>query len=198
VLDRNPGNYFAEVEQAAFEPRNVVPGMGFSPDKMLQARLISYPDAHRYRLGVNYDALPVNKPQCPFHTYNRDGAMRFDGNHGAQPNYEPNSFGGPQEDPAYRERPRQVSGSVDRHNHRLDGDYYSQPGNLFRLMPADAKQRLISNIVGSLSSVPRRIQELQIRHFYEADPAYASGVASGLGLNMNEIIEKTKEATAAD
>src|SRR5436190_21551476 len=72
-LNRNPDNYFAEVEQAAFEPRNVVPGMGFSPDKMLQARLISYPDAHRYRLGVNYDSLPVNKPQCPFHTYNKDG-----------------------------------------------------------------------------------------------------------------------------
>ena len=104
-LNRNPENYFAEVEQAAFEPRNVVPGMGFSPDKMLQARLISYPDAHRYRLGVNYDSLPVNKPQCPFHTYNRDGAMRFDGNGGAAPNYEPNSFGGPTQDPDVRRAP---------------------------------------------------------------------------------------------
>jgi catalase len=85
VLDRNPENYFADVEQAAFEPRNVVPGMGYSPDKMLQACLISYPDAHRYRLGVNYDVVPVNKPQCPYHTYSRDGAMRFDGDHGAAP-----------------------------------------------------------------------------------------------------------------
>ncbi len=143
VLDRNPENYFAEVEQAAFEPKNVVQGMGYSPDKMLQACLISYPDAHRYRLGVNYDSLPVNKPRCLMHTYNRDGAMRFDGNFGSEPNYEPNSFDGPKEDPAYRERPRPVSGSVDRHNHRLDSDYYTQPGNLFRLITKDARERLI-------------------------------------------------------
>ena len=131
-LKRNPENYFAEVEQAAFEPRNIVPGMGFSPDKMLQARLISYPDAHRYRLGVNYDSLPVNKPQCPFHTYNKDGAMRFDGNGGSDVNYEPNSFGGPTQDPKYVERPKMVSGTVARHDHRSDSDYYSQPGALFR------------------------------------------------------------------
>jgi catalase len=198
VLDRNPENYFAEVEQAAFEPRNVVAGMGFSPDKMLQARLISYPDAHRYRLGVNYDSLPVNKPQCPFHTYNRDGAMRFDGNYGAQPNYEPNSFNGPTEDPQFRERPKEVSGTVDRHNHRLDSDYYTQPGNLFRLMKQDAKDRLISNIVGSLGAVPRRIQELQIQHFYKADPAYGTGVAKGLGLDIQEIIGRAEKVHAAD
>jgi len=197
VLDRNPENYFAEVEQAAFEPRNIVPGMGFSPDKMLQARLISYPDAHRYRLGVNYDSLPVNKPQCPYHTYNRDGAMSHDGNHGKAVNYEPNSFGGPTQDPAYRERPKQVSGTVDRHNHRLDSDYYSQPGDLFRLMKPDARERLIANIVGSLGGAPQRIQELQIRHFYKADPAYGTGVAKGLGLNIEKIIAaETKEAAA--
>ncbi len=197
VLDRNPENYFADVEQAAFEPKNIVPGMGYSPDKMLQARLISYPDAHRYRLGVNYDALPVNKPQCPFHTYNRDGAMRFDGNHGAEPNYEPNSFNGPVEDPAYRERPRTISGAVDRHNHRLDNDYYSQPGNLFRLMTADARKRLIGNIVASMQSVPLRIQELQIQHFYKADPEYGRGVAQGLGLNVDKVV-KQKQESAAD
>ena len=195
VLDRNPENYFAEVEQAAFEPKNIVPGMGFSPDKMLQARLVSYPDAHRYRLGVNYDALPVNKPQCPFHTYHRDGAMRFDGNHGAEPNYEPNSFGGPVEDVKYRERPRTITGSVDRHNHRLDDDYYTQPGNLFRLMKPDARQRLISNIVASMKSVPQRIQELQIQHFYKADPAYGRGVAEGLGLSV-DASQNGKLATA--
>jgi catalase len=139
VLDRNPVNYFAEVEQAAFEPKNIVPGMGYSPDKMLQARLISYPEAHRYRLGVNYDALPVNKAQCPVNTYNRDGEMRFDGNFGSAPNYEPNSFNGPKENPAYLERPKEISGTVARHNHRLDGDYYSQPGDLFRLMPRTRK-----------------------------------------------------------
>jgi catalase len=198
VLDRNPDNYFAEVEQAAFEPRNIPPGMGFSPDKMLQARLISYPDAHRYRLGVNYDSLPVNKPQCPFHTYNRDGAMRFDGNYGAQPNYEPNSFGGPTQDPRYRERPKEVSGTVDRRNHRLDSDYYSQPGNLFRLMPQDVKDRLIGNIVASIKGAPQWIQELQIRHFYKADPAYGTSVANGLGLKIDNIIQKAEAVSAAD
>jgi catalase len=148
VLDRNPVNYFAEVEQTAFEPRNIVPGMGFSPDKMLHVRLFSYPDAHRYRLGVNYDTRPVNKPQCAVHTYNRDGFMRFDENSGSEVNYEPNGFNGPTEDPAYRERPRTITGSVDHHNDRLDGDYYVQPGNPFRLMAPGARERLIGTIVG--------------------------------------------------
>ena len=197
VLDRNPENYFAEVEQAAFEPKNVVQGMGYSPDKMLQARLISYPDAHRYRQGVNYDSLPVNKPQCPVMHYHRDGAMRFDGNFGSAPNYEPNSFGGPKENPDYRERPRSIAGSVDRHNHRLDNDYYSQPGNLFRLMKPDEKKRLISNIVGSLSNAPKQIQERQIGHFMKADPAYGRGVAEGLGINVEHLMPR-EPALASD
>jgi catalase len=197
-LNRNPENYFAEVEQAAFEPRNIVQGMGYSPDKMLQARLISYPDAHRYRLGVNYDSLPVNQPQCPYHTYNRDGAMRFDGNKGSEVNYEPNSFGGPTQDPAYRERPKTITGAVDRHNHRLDTDYYSQPGNLFRLMATDARERLIGNIVTSMKTIPQRIQELQIRHFYKADPAYGTGVAKGLGLDAEKIMASDGKKVAAD
>jgi catalase len=182
TLDRNPVNYFADVEQAAFEPRNIVPGMGYSPDKMLQARLISYPDAHRYRLGVNYDSLPVNSPQCPFATYNRDGLMRFDDNGGASPNYEPNSFGGPAEDKHYVERPKQVSGTVARHNHRDDSDYYTQPGNLFRLMTPDQRQRLVGNIAAGLSPTPRSIQERQLCHFFRADPAYGEGVAKALGI----------------
>jgi len=198
VLNRLPLNYFAEVEQAAFEPRNVVPGMGFSPDKMLQARLISYPDAHRYRLGVNYDSLPVNKPHNAVHTYHRDGAMRFDGNSGAEPNYEPNSYGGPVEDPAYVERPLPVAGTVARHNHREDSDYYTQPGNLFRLMKPEERTRLIGNIVASMRTVPRRIQELQIQHFYKADPAYGTGVAQGLGLNIREIVAAETAGVAAD
>jgi len=198
TLDRNPENYFAEVEQAAFEPRNIVPGMGFSPDKMLQGRLISYPDAPRYRLGANYDSLPVNKPQCPFATYNRDGAMRFDGNGGASPNYEPNSFGGPTQDPAYRERPKAISGTVDRHNHRDENDYYTQPGNLFRLMKPDAQQRLIKNIVGSLKETPQRIQELQVQHFYKADPAYGAGVAKGLGLDVSKLAGTEEKLVPAD
>ena len=202
VLDNNPENYFAEVEQAAFEPRNVVPGMGYSPDKMLQARLISYPDAHRYRIGVNYDSLPVNKPQCPqcpVHTYNRDGAMRFDGNYGSSPNYEPNSFNGPIEDPTYRERPRTVSGSVDRHNHRVDADYYTQPGNLFRLMSLAERERLIGNIVASMRTAPLSIQKRQIQHFTKADPAYGAGVAHGLGWAIEDIVAMTgHDSIAAD
>jgi len=165
---------------------------------MLQARLISYPDAHRYRLGVNYDSLPVNKPQCPFHTYNRDGAMRFDGNSGSAVNYEPNSFDGPTQDPAFRERPGSISGSVDRHNHRLDSDYYTQPGNLFRLMKPDARERLIGNIVASMNSVPQRIQELQIQHFHKADPAYGAGVAKRLGLDIEKVVTSKGQLAAAD
>jgi catalase len=188
TLDRNPVNYFAEVEQAAFEPRNLVPGMGYSPDKMLQGRLISYPDAHRYRLGVNYDALPVNRPQCPFATYNRDGQMRFDDNGGASPNYEPNSFGGPSEDKRYLERPREVSGTVARHNHRSDSDYYTQPGNLFRLMTTEQRERLIGNLAASLSGAPRNIQERQLQHFYKADPRYGVGVAKALGIAVEELV----------
>jgi catalase len=198
VLDRNPQNYFAEVEQAAFDPKNVAPGMGYSPDKMLQGRLISYPDAHRYRIGVNYDALPVNRPMCPVHTYHRDGAMRFDGNSGSAPNYEPNTFDGPIEDPNYRERARTISGSLDRHNHRSDSDYYSQPGSLFRLMSLDARGRLINNIVASMSSVPTDIQKRQIEHFYKADPEYGLGVARGLGLEVETLLSQASTAAADD
>jgi len=185
-LNRNPRNYFAEIEQAAFSPVNVLPGMGYSPDKMLQARLISYPDAHRYRLGVNFEALPVNAPRCPVHTYNRDGAGRFDDNGGPGPNYEPNSFGGPGEDHKYVERRYSTSGEVGRYNHREGNDDYTQAGDLFRLMKADEKARLISNLVGHMASVPERIQRLQISHFTKADPAYGRGVAEGLGLKVTD------------
>ena len=198
-LNRNPVNYFAEVEQAAFEPRNIVPGMGYSPDKMLQGRLISYPDAHRYRLGVNYDSLPVNAPKCPFATYNRDGFMRFDGNGGANPNYEPNSFGGPTQDPKYVERQKTYgSSTVGRFSHREhDGDYYTQPGNLFRLMTPDAQQRLVGNIAASLGHVEKRIQDLQISHFYKCDPKYGEGVAKAIGRKIEEIV-KSDELVSAD
>ena len=140
-----------ELTHVTMQPANIVPGMGFSPDKRLQARIISYPDAHRYRLGVNYDGLPVNRPRgCPVHTYHRDGAMRFDENGGIGPNYEPNSFGGPVEDHRYREPFFPISGEIGRHDHREGNDDYTQPGNLFRLMTADAKARLIDNIVTSI------------------------------------------------
>lgn len=192
TLDRNPENYFAEVEQAAHSPVNVVPGMGYSPDKMLQARLVSYPDAHRYRIGVNYESLPVNRAKaCPVHTYHRDGPMRFDSNGGSSPNYEPNSFGGPMENPQYRDLPLGLDGlPADRYNHREGNDDYKQPGDLFRLIGKAAQQRLIDNIVGSLSQAPKRIQELQVGHFYKADPAYGEGVARGLGLAVPETVSR--------
>jgi catalase len=113
-------------------------------------------------------------------------------------NYEPNSFGGPTQDPKYLERPKLVSGTVARHDHRNDSDYYTQPGNLFRLMPADSQQRLIGNIVGSLGQTPKRIQELQIKHFYKADPAYGGGVAKGLGLDIKSILPSEGKSVAAD
>ena len=197
-LNRNPKNYFAEIEQSAFEPRNVVPGMGFSPDRMLQGRLISYPDAHRYRLGVNYESLPVNQPKCPYATYHRDGLMALGDNGGNAPNYEPNSFGGPKEDPKYKERPTTyASAEVARYDHReLDGDYYTQPGNLFRLMTPDAQQRLCSNIAGSLGQVEQRIQDVQINHFYKCDPKYGEGVAKAIGRKIDDIVKKEALVTA--
>jgi catalase len=181
-LNRNPVNHFAEVEQAAFGPGNLPPGFGASPDRMLQARLQAYPDAQRYRIGVNHGSLDVNKPRCPVHHYHRDGQTRFDGNGGAEPVYQPNSFGSAADDADYREPPLRISGDADRYDHRVDDDYYTQAGNLFRLMDAAAQQRLIENIVGAMQGVPREIQARQVEHFRKADPAYGAGVAIGLGI----------------
>lgn len=182
-LNRNPQNHFAEVEQAAFEPGNFPPGIGASPDKMLQARLLSYPDAHRYRIGVNYGELPVNKPRCPVHSYHRDGHMRFDGNGGGSLVYQPNSFGGPVDDSSVKEPPLKIRGDADRYDHWVGNeDYWTQAGNLFRLMAAEEKTRLIANIVGAMQGVPREIQLRQIAHFTKADRAYGEGVAKGLGI----------------
>jgi len=182
-LNRNPLNYFAEVEQAAFSPANVAPGISFSPCKMLQARIFAYADAHRYRLGANYEALPINRPRVEVHNYQRDGAMRFDGNAGPAVNYEPNSFGGPVADARYAEPPLKISGDADRYEQQrgVDDDYI-QPGNLFRLLPADEQQRLIANIVGTLKEAPEAIQRQMVEHFARADAAYGAGVAQGLGL----------------
>lgn len=182
-MNRNPENYFAEIEQAAFSPANVVPGISFSPCKMLQARIFAYADAHRYRLGVNFERLPVNRPHVEVHNYQRDGHMRFDDNGGASPNYEPNSYGGPLADPAYKEPPLKISGDADRYEQKrgVDDDYI-QPGNLFRLMPADEQQRLIANICGSLGKTPKSIQEKMVEHFRRADKNYGDGVAARLGL----------------
>lgn len=181
-LNRNPKNYFAEVEQAAFAPANVVPGISFSPDKMLQARIFAYTDAHRYRLGVNYETLPINRPKVPVHSYNRDGYMRYDGNFGSMVNYEPNSFGGPKENPAFKEPPLKISGDADRYGQPIVDADFIQPGNLFRLMNSEQQEHLIDNIVGSLKKVPKEIQLCMIEHFTKADKKYGKDVAKGLGL----------------
>ena len=184
-MNRNPENYFAEVEQAAFSPANVVPGISFSPCKMLQARIFAYADAHRYRLGVNHDRLPINAPRATKveNPYQRDGYMRFADNAGAAVNYEPNSFGGATADPAYNEPPLKISGDADRYEQKrgVDDDYV-QPGDLYRLMPPDEQKRLVENIAGSLKKVPQEIQEKMVEHFTRADKAYGEGVAKGLGL----------------
>jgi len=179
-LNRNPENFFAEIEQAAFTPANVVPGIGFSPDKMLQARLFSYGDAQRYRLGVNHHQIPVNAPKCPFHSYHRDGAMRVDGNHGRITGNEPNAQGEWQEQPDFREPPLAIDGAADRWDHRVDEDYFSQPGNLFRLMSDEQKQQLFDNTARAMRGVTPDIQQRHIDHCTQADPAYGAGVAAAI------------------
>jgi catalase len=181
-LNRNPENFFAEVEQSAFNPASVVPGISFSPDKMLQGRLFSYGDAQRYRLGVNHQQIPVNAPRCPVHSYHRDGAMRVDGNHGGTIGYEPNSQGEWQEQPDYSEPPLSLSGAAAHWDHREDEDYYSQPGALFRLMTAEEKAALFDNTASSIGGASVDVQKRHIANCSKADPAYGEGVAKALGL----------------
>jgi catalase len=181
-LSRNPANFFAEVEQSAFNPAAVVPGIGFSPDKMLQARLFSYGDAQRYRLGVNHHQIPVNAPRCPFHSYHRDGQMRVDGNHGGTLGYEPNDQREWAEQPDFREPPLGALGAADHWNHREDGDYYSQPGALFRLMTPAQRQHLFDNTARSLGGAPVEIQRRHVASCLRADRAYGEGVARALGI----------------
>ena len=182
TLNRNPNNYFTEIEQAAFSPSNIVPGIGFSPDKVLQARIFAYADAHRYRLGTHYEALPVNRPKCPVHTYHKDGEMHFFDNNNGNPDayYEPNRFNGPVENPAYREPPLKISGDADRYNHRDGNDDYTQAGNLFRLMDKDQQARLCANIADAMQGVPQEIIKAQLVHFDQADQAYGDGVRAAL------------------
>ena len=179
-LNRNPKNYFAEVEQLAFTPAAVVPGISFSPDKMLQSRLFSYGDAQRYRLGVNHHQIPVNAPKYPFHSYHRDGSMRVDDNNGAEIGYEPNSKGALQEQPDFREPPLALSGAADHWNHREDDDYYSQPAALFRLMTPAQQQVLFDNTARSVGGASKAIQQRHIDNCTRADAAYGAGVAAAL------------------
>jgi catalase len=191
VLNRNPENYFAEVEQAAFSPGNLVPGVMPSFDKMLQARLISYSDAHRYRLGVNYVDLPVNCPHATrANNYYRDGAMKFNGNHGGSPVYEPNSYqDAPKQAPEHAQIPFAVQGPAARTAYQHPNDHYTQPGNLYRLLSEAEKLRLVHNLVEHMRQARRELQVRQIAHFLRADADYGKRVADGLGIRLAEVGE---------
>ena len=187
-LNKNPENYFAEVEQAAFNPANIVPGIGFSPDKMLQGRLFSYGDAQRYRLGVNHHQIPVNAPRCPYHSYHRDGAGRVDGNYGSTLGYEPNSYGEWQEQPDFSEPPLKLTGDAYHWNFREDdNDYYTQPGKLFRLMSSAQQNVLFENTARAIGDAPKEIKLRHISNCLKADPAYGDGVAKAIGIPLREI-----------
>ncbi len=197
-LNQNADNYFQDVEQSAFAPAHIIDGLGYSPDKMLQGRLLSYPDAHRYRLGANYEQIPVNR--CPYavNNYERDGAMRVDGNQGRKPNYFPNSFDGINVDQSYAEPSDELDSTIadwyDR-NSRLGGDdHYSQPGKLYReVMDDEAKTNLVNNTVGAMSGVegPKRneIINRQLCHWFRADEELGSRIAKGLNVNPDEVME---------
>jgi catalase len=187
-LNTNPENYFAQVEQAAFNPANVVPGIGFSPDKMLQGRLFSYGDAQRYRLGVNHHLIPVNQARCPVHGFSRDGAMRVDGNYGSTLHYEPNSYGEWQEQPEFAEPPLALDGAAAHWDYRADDtDYFTQPGMLYRLIGAEKQRVLCENTGRAMAGVSRDVQIRHIRNCRSADPAYGEGVAAALGVPMSEV-----------
>src|SRR5512136_2488321 len=189
-LNRNPENYFAEVEQAAFNPASIVPGIGFSPDKMLQGRLFSYGDAQRYRLGVNLHQIPVNRPRCPVNSYHRDGQMRVNNNAGSTIGYEPNSYGEWQEQPECKEPPLETSGAADRWDFREDDkDYYTQPVKLFRLMSPTQQQALFENTARAIADAPREVKIRHIGNCLKADKAYGKGVSAVLGIKLSQVTQ---------
>ena len=188
VLTRNPVNYFAETEQAAFSPGNFVPGIGPSPDKMLQGRLFSYHDTHRHRLGTNYHLLPINASKSPVRSNERDGAMRSDANSGGAPNYWPNSFGGPAPDTSLKLPQVDVAGIAARHEYKLGDIDFVQAGELYRkVMTENDRTHLIGNIVAHLSGAQKRIQLRQTALFYKVDSDYGGRIAAGLKLTLDEV-----------
>ena len=187
-LNKNPENYFRDVEQSAFNPASVVPGISFSPDKMLQGRLFSYGDAQRYRLGVNHHQIPVNAPRCPVNSYHRDGQMRVDANAGSTIGYEPNSYGEWQEQPEFKDPPLPLAGAAWQWNFRDDDDdYYTQPGKLFRLMSPAQQKVLFENTARNMDDAPKEIKVRHIGNCLKADPAYGKGVADALGISLDEV-----------
>lgn len=190
-LNRNPENYHMDVEQAAFNPANVVPGISFSPDRMLQGRLFSYGDAQRYRLGVNHHQIPVNSPHAaPVRdSYHRDGAMRI--SQGATPAINPNSYGRWDDQPQYREPALKIDPTADRFNHREDDeDYFSQPGVLFReKMTPEQQQALFENTARAISGASKETIERHIANCTKADPAYGQGVRAAVEALGRDDIE---------
>ena len=189
-LNRNPDNYYQDVEQAAFNPAAVVPGIGFSPDKMLQGRLFSYGDAQRYRLGINHHQIPVNSAKnAVAHASHRDGQMRVDGNHGSTLGYTPNSFGEWEAQPEYTEPPLELSGAAKAWNFREDdSDYYTQPGKLFRLMSKAQQTELFENTARAMGDIPEFIKIRHIQNCLKADEAYGMGVARALGIPPEKVM----------
>ena len=187
-LNKNPENYFAEVEQSAFSPSTIVPGIGFSPDRMLQGRLFSYTDTQRYRLGVNYASIPVNAPRCPFHSFHKDGSMRVDSNNGSAVQYEPNSQGEWKEQKEYAEPPLKIYGDAYRYDHREDDDdYYTDARALFNLMTDAQKQVLFENTARDMNGVTKEVQLRHIKNCMNVDKAYGLGVAKTLGIDEKDI-----------
>lgn len=192
-LNRNPENFFADVEQAAFNPMNIVDGIGFSPDKMLQGRLFSYGDAQRYRLGVNYMQIPVNQAPLPLSFYHRDGAMRVDGNFGSAVSYAPNSYGEWEDSPELKEPPLEIDGSAFAYDERdFDEDYYTQPGKLFRLMNPGQQKVLFENTARAMGDCKLFIKQRHVRNCYKADAAYGKGVADALHIDLEQALESDK------
>ena len=186
-LNRNPENYFAEVEQSAFSPSTIVPGIGFSPDRMLQGRLFSYTDTQRYRLGVNYASIPVNAPKFKANTYHRDGYMRVESN-GSKVEYEPNSQGEWKEQREYAEPPLKIYGDAYRYDHREDDDdYYTDARALFNLMTDAQKQVLFENTARDMNGVTKEVQLRHIKNCMNVDKAYGLGVAKALGFDEKDI-----------
>lgn len=188
-LNRNPDNYYLDVEQAAFAPSNLVPGISVSPDKVLQARLYNYADAARYRVGVNHHQIPVNKARCPVFSNHRDGLTRVDDNYGSLPHYEPNSFHQWQQQPEYREPPLKINGDVDFWNfHEDDHDYFSQPRALFNLMSQEQKQVLYDNTARAMGDALDFIKYRHIRNCHACHPDYGAGVAKALGMTVEDAL----------
>ncbi|MBE8364782.1 catalase [Leptospira borgpetersenii] len=185
-LNANPKNYFEEVEQAAFSPSNMPPGIGASPDKMLQGRLFAYPDAQRYRLGIRYQQLPVNRPKNLVNVYHRDGNTKFqyDGNYD---NYEPNGFEGPVQDSSYGEPPLKISGDADRYDSHKGNDDYSQAGDLYRIMSVEERERLTSAIASTMHGLPKSVIVANLKHFYLCDPEYGTKLAEKVEISLEDI-----------